>query len=480
MRTFETINTERNELLDKIDGLLNAADNLLSEDQQKEVETLQAKVEALGNEADSLQAAAAKAVELQNKQDALKAKRLNPIVNRIVRSGGTAPAVISNGLGDGKFKLPSNVIRVPVTNFAPEPDEEGRTAVERAYNFGQWALATLTASYPSKFNFRNAMAYCIDSGLMNVHGEGGTDVSGAGVFVPDQFMADIIRLVESYGVIRQVVTVTPMTSDTLTRPRRVGGLTAYFVGENGAGTESDAEWNNVRLTAKKLMVLSRMSRELNEDSVLSIANALVQEIALAIAYKEDDCAFNGTATSSYGGITGIRTNLGTLTAGTAPGLISAAGSTWSAITLANVTNVIAALPQYADTPNTAWYCSRQFYFGVIVPLLNAAAGQTQAEREMGGRMRPIFQGYPVVFSQVFPTTTASAQIPIILGDLNMASMFGDRRRLELDYSTEAVVGGQSMWERDQIGVRATSRFDFNNHDFGSDSTAGPIAGLKTT
>lgn len=476
MDPVEKLTTERNALLDKVDGILNAANGLLTEEQQKEVEELQNKADELKAQADKLQADAAKTAELANKQKQLRAARLNPIVNRLVMAGGNAPVHVG---GEQKFRLPSNVIRVNPTNFAPEP-VEGREAEERAYRFGQWALANLAMSFPGQYRFVNSVNYCVDEGLLNVHGEGGSDVSGAGVFVPDEFMYDVIRLVESYGVIRSVVTPTPMSSDTLVRPRRVGGLTAYFVGEQAAGTESDVEWNNVRLTARKLMVLTRMSSELAEDSVMSIANMLLQEIALAIAFTEDNCAFNGTGTSTFGGISGVRTNLGTLTAGTDPGLVAGAGSTWASLTLTNHTDVISRLPQYADTNNTAWFCSRQYYFGVMVPLINAAGGQTQAERIMGGRARPMFQGYPVVFSQVFPTTTASATIPVILGDLNQAAMFGDRRSLSITYSTEATVGGQSMWERDQIGVKATTRFDFNNHDFGSSSAAGPVVGLRTT
>ena len=42
-------------------------------------------------------------------------------------------------------------------------------------------------------------------------------------------------------------------------------LTAHYVGENEAGTESDTAWDNVTLVARKLMVLTRMSSELAEE-----------------------------------------------------------------------------------------------------------------------------------------------------------------------------------------------------------------------
>lgn len=474
MRTFEEINNERNALLDKIDGILNASENLLNEDQQKEVETLQAKVEELAAEADKLQAAASKAVELQNKQNQLRNARLNPIVNRIKMIGTNAGSMPSNG-ERGAFRLPANVRRFNPTNFAPETDEAGRAPVERAYRFGQWALATATMCMPGKFQFYNSVEFCQQNGLLNVHGEGGGDVSGAGIFVPDEFSTDIIRLVEQYGVIRQLVPATLMKSETKTTPRRVGGLTAYAVGENAAGTESDAEWNEVKLVAKKWMVLTRMSNELSEDSVVAIANELIREIALAFAIKEDQSAFLGDGSSTYNGIVGIITKLDTLTAGTAPGHILGAGNAYSELTLANFSSVVAALPQYAAaSPN--WVCHRTFFYNVMQPLALAAGGTTAGDIVNGIQAR--FLGYPVTFSQVMPSVAANSQIPVIFGDLAMGCQFGDRRMMNIEFSDQVTVGGQSVWERDQIAVKATSRNDFVCHDFGTNAAAGPIVGLE--
>ena len=84
--------------------------------------------------------------------------------------------------------------------------------------------------------------------------------------VPEQMMASVIDLREQYGVFRQEATIVPMGRDTVNWPRRTGGLTAYFVGENTALTESQVSWDNVNLTAKKLGVLTRFSTELDEDS----------------------------------------------------------------------------------------------------------------------------------------------------------------------------------------------------------------------
>ena len=270
-----------------------------------------------------------------------------------------------------------------------------------------------------------------------------------------------------------------MSSDTKTDPRRSSGLTAYFVGENAAGTESDAKYDDVRLTAKKLMAITRMSAELAEDAVIDIGDELAGEISYAFAQKEDDCLFNGDGASTYGGILGVINRLQTLTAGTAPGLIAGDGNSWSALTLANFEAVVGALPTYADGPNSRWMCHKTFYYTVMVKLILASGGTTATEI-VNGRRVPVFLGYPVEFSQVMPSATSASQVPAVLGDCSMGATFGDRRRESIEFSTQATVGGQSLWERDQIAVKGTERFDINVHSFGTDSAAGPFTAVETT
>jgi HK97 family phage major capsid protein len=141
-----------------------------------------------------------------------------------------------------------------------------------------------------------------DDLLQKLHQEN-VNTSG-GFLVPEEFSADIIDLKETYGVARRLFGNEPMTSDTKTFPRRTAGLTAYPVGEGAAGTESTSSWDQVRLTAKDWMVLTRMTNQLNADSVINWADKLAYEIAYAFASRKTS-GFNGDATSTYGGITGL-------------------------------------------------------------------------------------------------------------------------------------------------------------------------------
>ena len=380
-----------------------------------------------------------------------------------------------------KRGLPDNVQRYGTLQYF-DGEKNGMQAEERAYRFGAWAMAKLANDMPQHFGgrFRSIRQFAADQFGMPFmgHSEGAGDTSGSHVFVPDEFGNDLIRLRELYGVARGVLRYLPMSSDTRCDPRWSSGLTSYFVGEDSAGTESTAAFDDVTLTAKKLMVLTRMSSELSEDAAINFGDMLAGEISYAFANKEDECAFNGDGTSTYGGIVGIRTRLDELTAGTAPGLILGAGNAYSELTLANFESVVGGLPVYADVPGQAyWICHKTFYYTTMVRVALAAGGTTSTEI-VNGRMTPVFLGYPVRFSQVFPSTEANSQIPVAFGNYMQGGRFGDRRTETISFSDQASVGGQSLWERDQIGVKGTQRFDINIHDYGTDSAAGPICGLQ--
>jgi len=134
---------------------------------------------------------------------------------------------------------------------------------ENAYRFGSWCLAAM--------GHQKSAQFCKNNGIhMKAHTEG---VNSAGGFlVPDEFENELISLRESYGVFRRNAKIYPMGSDTLRIPKRTAGLTAYFVGEANAGTESTQTLDSVQLVAKKLMCLTTVSNELLEDAIVNIGD----------------------------------------------------------------------------------------------------------------------------------------------------------------------------------------------------------------
>lgn len=394
------------------------------------------------------------------------------------------PNTADNGEARVRFKIPARALRVgSPRNFTGVID--GMNGNERAYRFGMWALAKLAQDLPGRYNFRQAREFVsnyMGDVLNTAHGE--TDgTTGGNVLVPEEFSSDLIVLRERYGIVRQLFGREAMTSDTKHIPKRLTGLTAYFVAENAAATESNMTWQDVQLIAKDLVCLSRMSAQLSMDAVISIGDTLAGEMSYAFSNKEDLCGFVGDGTSTYAGIYGCTKqlddvdNAGTDSLGK---VIQGSSNTWSAMVLADFNKVVSVLPQFADTPNTTWVAHKTFYAQVMQKLELAAGGVTANEVSVGDRRpRPLFLGYPVTFSQVMPSATATTGVMCLLGDFSLGAVFGDRMQTSIAFSEHASVNSESVFERNQIAIRGTERFDLNVHGCGTASAAGPIVGLAT-
>jgi HK97 family phage major capsid protein len=367
---------------------------------------------------------------------------------------------------------------------------DGRTAHERAYRAGMFFLACLQRDLPNRYaGFQWATDWCRENmgDVLNIAAGEYEGTTGAHFLIPEEFGADLIVLRERFGVARRIMKRVPMASDTRVDPRRKGGLTAFAVQQGAAGTESNMQWDEVRLTARDFMVLARYSNQLSADAIINIGDELTGEIAYAFAKKEDDCGFNGDGTSGFSGIVGVRTKMKNWDGqGTAsPGLITGTGGAWSSFLLADFESVAGNLPQYADGPNAVWVCHRIFYYTVMLRLELAAGGVQQYQVAQGDRSpRPLFLGYPVEWSQVWPNATAATTVSAALGDFTMGCNFGDRQQDAISFSEHASIGGQNVFERNQIAIRGVERFDINVHDVGGPNydgfqSNGPIVAITT-
>lgn len=336
-------------------------------------------------------------------------------------------------------------------------------AVDQAYAAGMWFKATLMDNPEAK-------EWCKARGVSIAKAQGEGVDSAGGYLVPEELMANIIVLREQFGVFRQECQVVPMGSDTLNWPRRTGGLTAFFTGENQSVTESQASWDNVNLTAKKCAVLTRMSTEIEQDAVVAIADWLVGEMAYAFASKEDDCGFNGDGTSALGGIRGL-TTLAIDGNHNASKFVAASGHiTLGGLTLVDYTGLMGTLPQYA-IGGAKFYMSQQAFYTSVANLLSAAGGNRLDILSEGIQKRLL--GFPVTISQKLPIvqSTLANKAMLFFGDLTKAAMMGERRGITIKRSDHR------YFENDQIGLLGTERFDVNVHDFGDNTNAGPLASL---
>lgn len=357
--------------------------------------------------------------------------------------------------------------------------EDGRIgemdAFESAYRAGQWIRAVFGG-------VRAAREYCQRNGIpvtrISAGGENPlervmtTDVDTAGGYlVPTEMEQAIIDLRVQVGVARRLARRRPMASDTLSVPKRTGGVTAYFVGEDNSGiTASDKSWGNVNFVAKTLAALSKFSMNLEEDAIIDLADDLASEMAYAFADKEDDCFINGDGTSTYGGMTGLRT-LFDATAYASRVTAASGHDTFAEYDNADLSSVMAGVADFAGLM-PQWLCSVTFAENVFGRLKRVAGGNTGGDLER--RYALGYGGYPAATSDKMPKvgTSAVTTVEAFYGDFAKSSSFGDRRGIGIQVLREAYAASL------QVGVLGWERFHIINHDLGDTSNKGPVAALK--
>lgn len=385
----------------------------------------------------------------------------------ITQQTGTQGTTMTSTQFSNKAKAAIDALAIPGTRIPAQARKHnnlkcfrGPDAEQKAYDAGKFYQAALLGDI-------EATEYCQTNNLWMAHRT--TDNNRGGVLVPSPVSTEIINLQEEIGVFRQFSFNWPMSSDTLTIPRRIGGLTAYYTAETDTiATSPDIEMNTVHLTARKLAVMTAVTSELNEDSLVVVADLISAEIARAFSDKEDAAGFKGDGTSTYGGITGLKN---ALNAGAI--VTAAAGNTsFGSLDLNDFEKCAGALAQYPGI-QPRWYIHSAGYFASMGRLMNAAGGNTT--RELADGPQRMFLGYPVQFTQVLPNTLAAQPGTIVayFGDLQMGSTFGNRR----DHRIATDAG--KYFSEDMIAIRGTERFDIKIHDTGDADSAGSIVALQT-
>ena len=296
--------------------------------------------------------------------------------------------------------------------------------------------------------------------------------TAGGVLVPEVLERVILDLRLEYGSARRYCRIWPMTSDTDRIPRVVGNTTAYFAGENPATeySASDVSLDMVELNARKLYVLTKISKELSEDAIIPIADLVARDAAWAMAVKEDTCWIDGTGIAAHGGMVGIRTKMIDGSHAASYYTVSARDQ-WPEYLDDDLINTMAICPQYADG-RAAWYVSKVCWHATMLRLMAAFGGNDIAALMAGAGAGRAYLGYPVNLVQTMPAASTAYNLKIVtlFGDMAMACSFGDRRGISLQVLSEkfATYG--------LIGLLFDERFDIVTHDIGNATVSGPVVG----
>jgi HK97 family phage major capsid protein len=402
--------------------------------------------------------AAAKEV-LINGGDMSEANRLHQSAKSLseridmLREFGSVPAPVASEAPKHEPWKAGGVTRNPFPGTKDEADY-------KAYAFGQWIRGTVLGN-------AKAAKWCNEHGVKSQ--TEGTNSEG-GFTVPEIVSSSLIWLRNEYGVARRYSRVYPMTSDVLNVPNASTSTTTYYPGEATAITASDIVFSQVALTAKKLAILTIVSKELNEDTVIDFGATLAQDFAYGLALAEDAAAFQGDGSSTYGSITGIMPRIkalsGTFTS-IASMVVGAAGSgtALSSLTLANWQSMVAKIQPYATQPR--WYMNKSIFYNGVADKLIALGGNAIMDIQNAYGAEPTLFGIPISFVQNMPSAPAANRDIAVLGDLSKGTAFGDRRGVSVE------VSDQVKFIEDALTFKATERYAYNVFDVGNvDATVG--------
>jgi HK97 family phage major capsid protein len=312
--------------------------------------------------------------------------------------------------------------------------------------------------------------------LMNGDCKGLTPLTGSegGYLVPDpEVSAEISRMVSIVGVAARIGRPVPMGAGGFSMPRRLGGAVSYWKTGGVAVSKSTPSFGRLTMRPETLMSLVDVDVELEEDAVVAFGNFMATEFAYALAYREDQAAFAGDGSPTYGGITGI-VNSDRVT------LLTAASTcieTW----LTDQWGKIEGAIWEGALQNASWLCSRSAKAAIRYSVLGTTGAGAAWWSLFIQPGQPGFMGYPMNLSG-FMSAATGATAPSVkmlaFGDFAQGLLIGRRGQIAVDYSpAPGWTTLQNCWrayERVNIAVNGFTAAEIAEHP----ELANPIVVVK--
>jgi len=263
--------------------------------------------------------------------------------------------------------------------------------------------------------------------------EAGTDAQG-GVLVPEIFIPELLRVIEASAVMRGLVRVIPMTTDTSNLPSLVSNMTVYWPDELQIITQSDPVFGKVTLSVKTMAALTSASIQVAEDAALPLADLLVTLFGEALATEEDKQLLSASAAPFSGVLFASNVNVVTMASGK---------TTFSSMDFNDLLDVV-------DTLTTAASAGARFFAhrNIITNIRKIRDLNHQYiwnPSTVNGEPATIY-GYPYSASDVMPANAATNVSKAFLAFGNPKYMFlGDRRDFRVEVS-------------DHVGFKNNERF----------------------
>lgn len=281
------------------------------------------------------------------------------------------------------------------------------------------------------------------------------NTTAAGALIPPaEFIAEVQRLEEEYGVARANADVRTTDRTSIQMILGDDDLEVSIVGEGAFKPSKKIGYSTFELTFRKGVGILPVTDELLEDSAVNIWNDAVNRAARAYARKEDEFVFTD-ATSGIENQSGIYEI----------GVDEVEGT--NGIGYDEMSQLLFGVP--SPSMRGGKYYMNHKTLGVIHRLKDDE-GRPLWMPGPNGPVGGSFNGVPVVFTEVLPSPDEAVDGDplIIFGDLRYVTL-ADRTGMRVEFSNSAIVGDPDLedqsssqlnsWTNDLQSMRFVKRFN---------------------
>jgi HK97 family phage major capsid protein len=274
-----------------------------------------------------------------------------------------------------------------------------------------------------------------------------TESNTGAYLIPTEYSDVIIG--ELYDKAEVLKKFTAFNQGALTKnlPKWLTGLTAYWVGEGAVKTKSDATFEQVVSTLKKICALTAMTDEELNDQIVGLPNALEMKVAEAFASEMLRVALEGN-TGNSDPFMGIYNAVGVKT-------VTMAGANLVYGDIANLWNDPQVIEPYKE--GSEWFMNRTS-FGLILNLVDDNGRPLWNLSNIDGKPIVNMLGDKVNLCSQMTTSGIIHGNPkyVILGQKS-----GDSS-IAVDVSNSAVISSgvevsENLWTQDETGYRFVLR-----------------------
>jgi HK97 family phage major capsid protein len=278
--------------------------------------------------------------------------------------------------------------------------------------------------------------------------------NAAGLYtVPEEFRAEVIRLLNQYGIFRRNATVLNMSSKTLKIPKLLTAPSGAFVDETSAKGESNPTFDQLTLTRNEYAFITGVSNQLLQDTAIDLIGLLAELAANDFAKAEDTQGFLGTGSPITGWASA--SDIVEITNGTAK-------VTYATALLYDIlVETVTGIPSVA-LDGAKWFMHPSI-LGVIMKITDSASKPIFSDILTRGTAFANILGHPYELSSLLPATSDAVQTAkpfCFFGNLKYA-YFGQRNTMSMLASDIATVGSNSAFEKNLTFFRFEQSFDID-------------------